>query len=128
MSSDEADRLPSLRFLARRALAVDTLGDSSAELWSAFTRGSWKLVDRFDDEGRCYIVALKRNAADDAAVLCEPERLVLERRARGELLESIANDLGVSVSAISRRLQRGMRKLGIATQAELVRLYAGSSA
>jgi len=127
MSSDENDR-PSLRFLARRALAVDTLGDSSAELWSAFTRGSWKLVDRFDDEGRCYIVALRRNAADDAAALCEPERLVLERRARGELLETIANDAGVTVSAISRRLQRGMRKLGIGTQAELVRLFAASSA
>ena len=51
--SEETDTLPSLRFLARRALAVDTLDDASAELWFAFTRGSWKLVDRFDDDGRC---------------------------------------------------------------------------
>ena len=114
----------SLRFLAQRALAADTLEETSAELWAAFIDGSFKLVDRFEDDGRCYLVALRCDRRDRSDALCERERIVLERRARGELLESIAVDLGVSVSAVSRRLQRGMRKLGIATQAELLRIWA----
>lgn len=110
-----------LRFLAQRALSADTPSEASVELWQAFVDGAYQLVDRFDEEGRCYLVALRCRGRRRA--LRERERVVLERRAQGKRLESIAAELGVSVSAVSRRLHGGMRKLGIVSQAELLRLW-----
>jgi DNA-binding NarL/FixJ family response regulator len=51
------------------------------------------------------------------------ERLLLERRARGEALKVIAADLGISVSCASRRLTRALRRLGLRSHTDLARLF-----
>jgi DNA-binding NarL/FixJ family response regulator len=113
-----------LRFLAARVLDAHTEPDA-ARHWHAFVAGQWRVVDHFDDGGRRYVIARR---VVDAGVLHSSERELLERRARGESLKRIAGDLGLSVSAVSRRLSRSMKKLGIRSHSELPRLFSSSDA
>jgi DNA-binding NarL/FixJ family response regulator len=110
-----------LRFFAQRVLSADTAGDAE-QYWRAFAAGGWRVVDHFDADGRRYVIA--RRGAGLGRELEHHERALLERRARGDSLKEIAADLGLSISAVSRRLNRVMTQLGIRSHAELPRLFS----
>lgn len=121
VASDE--RSESIRELARWVLREET-GANVENLWTEFLDGEWSPVDHFDDDGRRYLIARPRR--DRGPLLTLRERQVLARRARGEMLESIALDCGISISNVSRTLAAGMKKLGIASHIDLVRLLGAS--
>ena len=99
--------------------------NSALDLWQGLVAGRWSLVDRFDSDGRRFVVA-RRNDPDvpDPRALTRRERQVLAYAAMGQPLKLIAYALGLSVSTIALYRGRAMRKLGLTSTAEVVRMFA----
>jgi DNA-binding NarL/FixJ family response regulator len=116
--------MQSLRFFAERVLEANGELDADRH-WRAFVGGGWRVIDQFDSGGRRYVIA-RRSVSP--TVLEPAEHELLTRRARGDGLKQIANDLGLSVSAVSRRVSSAMRKLGLRSHAELPAVFGGSDA
>ncbi|MFW6050713.1 MAG: helix-turn-helix transcriptional regulator [Myxococcota bacterium] len=91
------------------------------ELWQGLVTGRWSLVDRFESDGRRYLVA-RLNAPE----LCDPRRLtprerqVVREAALGRSNKLIAYSLGLGASTVRTHLARAMRKLGIRHRQELL--------
>lgn len=99
--------------------------DDAVETWQALVSGRWSLVDHFDSDGRRLLVARRNDPHTERPALLTPrERQVVVYRALGHPLKLIAYELGLAVSTVSANLARGMKKLGIASDAELVELLA----
>ena len=114
--------------LRASALAVDSASSVAAEHatahWSALIEGRWSLVDQFENGGRRFLIAHRGGKPGRAAGLTAREHAVLAYRARGCSLKLIAAELGRTVSAVARDIERGMSKLGLRGQAELAQLFA----
>jgi DNA-binding CsgD family transcriptional regulator len=117
--------------LRRAARAIDRArskarnDDSEAlELWRGLVAGRWSLVDRFDTDGRRFVVA-RRNDPEigDPRELTLRERQVIAYSAMGHPLKLVAYELGLSTSTIWEHRESAMRKLGVRSNAELARLF-----
>jgi DNA-binding CsgD family transcriptional regulator len=99
--------------------------DEALDLWLGLVSGRWSLVDRFDTDGRRFLVACRNDPqVNDPRALTLRERQVLAYSAMGHPLKLIAYSLGLSVSTVSARRTQAMRKLGLRTQADVVGLFA----
>jgi DNA-binding CsgD family transcriptional regulator len=124
---------PSARDSLRRAAkAIDRARskgrsneDEALDLWQGLVAGRWSLVEQFDSDGRRFMVA-RRNAPQvtDPRALGLRERQVLAYVAMGQPAKLIAYSLGVSPSSVSTARRTAMRKLGLKTTADVVRLFA----
>lgn len=97
--------------------------DTALDLWQVLHSARWTLVDRFEENGRRYLVA-RRNVPDVRAPqrLSERERQVLAYAAMGQGNKEIAYELGLSVPSVATYLARAMGKLGVETRVELIAL------
>jgi DNA-binding CsgD family transcriptional regulator len=119
----------SLDAIRRAAIQVDLArgrlrkGETceALRLWEGVVRGRWSIVDRFDSDGRRFILALP-NAPHlrDPRGLTEREYQVATHVGSGESSKLIAHRLGVSRSRVSELLHGAMRKLGVQTTGQLV--------
>jgi DNA-binding CsgD family transcriptional regulator len=118
--------LDQLRCAARALVDVDSDPTPAAEAtalqaWKALFAERWTLVDRFEENGRRYLVARKNAVAlEDAPALSPRERQVAAFAALGHSNKYIAYELGIGVSAVAMRLKSAMKKLGITHRAELI--------
>jgi DNA-binding CsgD family transcriptional regulator len=87
--------------------------DAALEAWRGLVAGRWSLVDRFESDGRRYVVA-HRNEPVPAKVLALTlrERQVVAHRVVGHASKVIAYALGISAAAVSAALRSAMLKLG----------------
>jgi DNA-binding NarL/FixJ family response regulator len=92
-------------------------------MWRAMVAGRWSIVDRFDRDGRRFLIA-HQNEPEAAAprALTRRERQVVSYAAMGHSNKLIAYELGLSVGAVSAYLNVGMRKLGLDSRVDLARL------
>lgn len=99
--------------------------DESLSIWQGLVEGRWSLVDRFESDGRRFVVA-HQNAIDvrDPRGLTPTELLVAELLGKGRSVKEIAYQLGVTPSAITNAAQRARKKLGLSSTPELVELFA----
>ena len=99
--------------------------EAATEGWQALVSGQWSLVDRFERGGRRYLVA-HRNAPEfaDLRALTARECAVVHLAALGKSNKLIAYELGVSESGVSSHLHAAMRKLGMTSRSDLIRLAA----
>jgi DNA-binding CsgD family transcriptional regulator len=103
--------------------------DSAVALWKALVDGRWSLVDRFDTDGRRFLVAQRNEIpTPKRRGLRQREAAVLALRAQGHSLKLIGYELGVGQSIVARDLALGMKRLGLESIADLVRLYARPAA
>jgi DNA-binding CsgD family transcriptional regulator len=118
--------------LRQAALSIDrargrlrkTNPDEALSTWHALTAGRWTLLDRFDQDGRRYLVAHRNDPhAPDARALTLRERQVLEYAALGHSNKLISYEMGLHQSSVSRHLRDAGIKLRAATRVELVRRY-----
>jgi DNA-binding CsgD family transcriptional regulator len=118
--------------LRRAARAIDRArsrarsnDEEALELWEGLVSGRWSLIDRFDTDGRRYLVA-RKNAPDvpDPRALTLRERHVLAYAAMGHPLKLIAYSLGLSLSTVSVNRRTAMRKLGLQHHADIFALFA----
>jgi DNA-binding CsgD family transcriptional regulator len=109
-----------LRLRARDEGAPLNTEDATA-VWHALLDGRLAITDRFDREGRRFVV-VRATSADDRDALTERERRVLAAVAHGQANKQIALELGVSESTVSAALREAARKLGVRSRVELARI------
>lgn len=108
-----------------RARSVRTDPERALSIWKGLVAGRWSLVDRFDSDGRRYVIARRNDPeVDGPTALTARERQVLAYAAQGHSNDHIAYALGLSPSTISTHLSRAMRRLGIRQIADLAALFA----
>lgn len=105
--------------LQREVLRVRQTDD----LWPALIAGEWVLVDRFESSGRRVVVAHRTDAlAQPLQALTRQEALALQLALCGMANKVVALELGVSESTVSRLVERGLRRLDLASLAEAAEL------
>lgn len=108
---------------ARTKLRSREPGDA-IELFEGLIDGQFTVVDRFDNDGRRFLVAFE-NPPEIAVVraLTAREREILYRAIEGEPLKRIAHDLGITPGAASAYLVAARKKTGLRTREEMVRWF-----
>jgi DNA-binding CsgD family transcriptional regulator len=102
-------------------------GRSDAEealsLWRGLVDGTWSLVERFESDGRRYLIA-RRNEPGvlDPRALTLREKQVVSFAALGHSNKLIAYELGVQKSVVTLHLTAAMQKLGVRDRLSLTRL------
>jgi DNA-binding CsgD family transcriptional regulator len=118
--------LERLRRAARALVSADDAPGGEAETsvlqaWKALFAERWTLVDRFEADGRRFLVACRNDLAlEDVPALTARERQVAAFAALGHSNTYIAYELGIATSAVAMRLKSAMMKLGIKHRAELI--------
>jgi DNA-binding NarL/FixJ family response regulator len=94
--------------------------DALLHAWRALVSGRWSLIDRFDSDGRRFLVA-RRNDPDVCAPpsLSPRERQVLAYAALGHSNKHIAYTLGLAPSTVSSHLCAAMKRLGVRRPSEI---------
>jgi DNA-binding CsgD family transcriptional regulator len=112
---------------ARRRRPADPA--EALALWRALVAGRWSIVERFDTDGRRYLVARPNDpAAAGPELLTERERQVLAFAAMGHSNKLVSYELGLDESTVSEHLRAAARKLGFRSRVALVRAAASASA
>lgn len=89
--------------------------------WKALVAGKWSLVDRFESDGRRYVVARENEPrAPGPDALSEREKQVLGYARLGHHNKLIAYELGIAQSTVRVLMSRAMMKLGVQTREELL--------
>ncbi|MFT3924465.1 MAG: LuxR C-terminal-related transcriptional regulator [Myxococcales bacterium] len=114
----EPEAIELLREAVRRS--ADDRGEAVPGGTDALLSGRWSLVDRFDTDGRRYVVAYRNPAGlVDPRGLTPQERDVAALAALGNLNKEIAGDLGVSMSSVATALASVLTKFGLNSRSEL---------
>jgi len=99
--------------------------DAALDAWEGLVDGRWSLVDRFDSDGKRYVVALRNDSKHrDPRGLSLRERQVCEYIGMGRSSKHIAYTLGLSLSLINNCSLRAQRKLGLRSRAELAAFFS----
>lgn len=97
--------------------------DDALQMWQGLVEGRWSLVDHIDSDGRRYYVAVANPAAGvSARALTPAEQQVVAMAVSGEPNKVIAYALGLTTSTVGVRLSMAMRKLGVSTRTDLIRV------
>jgi DNA-binding CsgD family transcriptional regulator len=98
--------------------------DAAVDAWTALVSGRWSVVERFEADGRRFLVARRNqpNALDTTA-LSGLESHALLLRAQGLPYKAVAYELGLSTPRVHRLVQAARSKLGVRDDVELVRLF-----
>ena len=105
----------------------------SLELWQGLAAGRWSLIDRIDTDGRRYYVAVANPSEGVPARSLTPlERQIVAMAISGEPNKVIGYALGFAASTVAGKLSEAMRKLGVPSRIDLIRvgkrLLAGEEA
>jgi DNA-binding NarL/FixJ family response regulator len=99
--------------------------ERSLERWPGLVDGRWSLVDRFESDGKRFVVAVKNDPEHpDPRGLTLRERQVSEFVGLGRSTKEIAYTLGLAVSTVTASASAAMRKLGFRSRAELAGFFA----
>jgi DNA-binding CsgD family transcriptional regulator len=97
--------------------------ENALRIWRGLVDGTWSLIDRFDADGRHFMVARRNEPhALDPRRLAKREWQVSILCATGASNKQIAYELGVSSSTVSTLLSRAMRKLGCQNRVQLAEI------
>lgn len=99
--------------------------DHALALWEGLVAGRWSLVDRFDGDGKRFVVA-RPNAPDfgHPRGLTPRERLVAEYLGTGRSVKEISYLLGIGAPAVSNAIARAATRLGLRGRVELALFFA----
>ncbi len=108
-----------------RTASVRAEPERALELWDELVAGRWSLIDRFDSDGRRYLVA-HRNDAHVARLmsLTSREREIVPSALEGRPNKVIAQELSISESTVSEHLSIALAKLNQRSLAALIQAMA----
>ncbi len=107
---------------ARGALRRSDPGEA-LRIWQGLVAGRWSLIEHFDHDGRRFLVARPNEPdAPDPRALTTRERQVLGYAALGHPLKLVAYALGLSTSTVSGHLKTALRKLGLRSRSDAIRV------
>jgi DNA-binding CsgD family transcriptional regulator len=128
-SARDADVRAALREAAlrmERARSHQTADRSGEALgfWRALVEGRWSLVERFESDGRRFLLAHRNDPGHRASrALTELESKIVALLAIGHSQKMCAYELGRAESTVSKLAACAMRKLGVVSRAELVEVH-----
>lgn len=95
------------------------------EVWTSLVDGRWSILENVERDGKRLLLA-RKNAPTVARLrrLSERERAVTTYAAYGHAYKLIAYELGLPLSTVAATLDTSLRKLGISSREELVRMFA----
>jgi DNA-binding CsgD family transcriptional regulator len=97
--------------------------DAALNLWRGLLDGRWSLIDRFDSDGRRFIVAHRNNVETRGLrALTSRERQVVSYVALGHSNKLVAYEVGLSLGSVSTHLHSALGKLGASSRVELIQL------
>jgi DNA-binding CsgD family transcriptional regulator len=92
--------------------------------WRGLASGKWSLVDKFESDGKRFIVAKANNArVPHIADLSDREMQVLAHAALGHHAKLIAYELGIAASTVRVLMMRAARKLNTRTSRAAVQRF-----
>src|SRR5690606_23074216 len=101
--------------------------DEALQAWRGLVAGHWSLVDRFDRDGRRYLVARRNEpSVSPHRGLSLRERQIAAYAALGHNQKRIAYTLGLAPSTVSAHLRASMQRPGIHDVAGLAEIFAGA--
>jgi len=102
--------------------------DEDEQPRDALLAGRWSLVDRFDSDGRRFVVAYRNPPGVlDPRRLSVRERDIASRIARGMSQTAVAAELGVSASTVASVASAIVKKLGLCSTRELPLFWRDTS-
>lgn len=134
----KAEHLGTRAEASRKALrdAVVAYGEAKGALrrdpsrpgWNVLVDGEWSLLDRFERDGKRFIVA-QENAPKvrGPAPLTDRERQIAAYVAMGQENKLIAYTLGISHATVRVLVARATAKLGVKSRAELARSFLAAA-
>jgi len=109
-----------VRARARAPLPADEGPGAPGSAWQAVIAGRWSLVDRFDSDGRRFVVAYRNPPGVlDPRRLTAREEGVTTLAAVGRSNKEIGADLGISEADAAALLTTALAKLGLASRTAL---------
>lgn len=95
------------------------------DLWQGLVEGRWSVVHHYDSDGRRYHLAMANPplAVFDRALI-EIEAEVAAMVIAGESNKVIAYSLGIAESTVANHITHALKKLGVRSRIELIRLAA----
>lgn len=122
---DRVVALDAARGRAAKTTSREATTDELLEIWRGLVDGAWSLVDRFDTDGKRFVV-VKKNDPDVAVPLplSPREKQIVFLAAQGYPSSNIAYALGLAPATVSEHLARALPKLGLAAVGDLVELFA----
>jgi DNA-binding CsgD family transcriptional regulator len=103
--------------------------DSAIASWKGLVSARWTLVDRFDADGRRFLVAAENRAVVPVnRKLSSREQEILAYAAIGRDNKEIAYELGLSQSTVRVLMARAAKKLGARTRVEALAKLAETEA
>jgi DNA-binding NarL/FixJ family response regulator len=116
-----------LRIEQARTLAGRSEPDIALDNWEALVEGRWSLVDRFDSDGKRYVIAVINDQAHpDPRGLTSRERQVAELVGLARSTKQISYSLGITNSAVTNSTSRIQEKLSLTSQVELASFFSPS--
>jgi DNA-binding CsgD family transcriptional regulator len=111
-----------------RTKAVRADAEEALALWPGLVSGRWSLVDRFEHDGRRYIVARRNEPAPMGPLaLSVRERQVFGHLVQGDSVKQTAYSLGLAPSTVSSVAQTLRLKLRVRSLAQLAMITASSA-
>jgi DNA-binding NarL/FixJ family response regulator len=115
----ESNALESLRQAAKQHAAAARWDDTKAEssAWDAVISGRWSLVDRFDSDGKRFVLAYRNpSGVLDPRRLTPGEEACAQLAALGRSNKEIGSELGVNESTASTQVASALKKLGLGSR------------
>jgi DNA-binding NarL/FixJ family response regulator len=131
--ASERDALQALRLAVRNREKARTKrrrsdADEPLRLWKAMVSGRWSLLDRFESDGRRFVVAMENeNVPSDPRALTPREEQAAQLAGCGASNGRIAYALGVTAECVSAHLHAALRKLRCASRRDLIRMMSQSN-
>jgi len=110
---------------SERAKLRSATPEERLEIWTSLVDGRWSIVENVERDGKRLLLACRNDpAVARLRTLTKRERDVTTYAAYGHSYKLIAYELGIPLSTVAATLEAGLRKLGIASREELVRMFA----
>lgn len=111
------------RARARAARSGGDEADKTLSLWTGLVDGRWSVVDRFESDGRRYLVAYRNDCSlPDPRALNPREAQVCRLLAYGNANKHIAYELGLSTSTVATYISSSRQKLRASSRVELIQI------
>ncbi|MFO0740208.1 MAG: helix-turn-helix transcriptional regulator [Labilithrix sp.] len=127
-TKEEAVRAPLIDAVRRLegAKLRRATSEERVEIWTALVEGRWSILERVDADGKRMLLAHRNDPRVSPVRLLSPhEQAIATYAALGHSFKYIAYELGVPLATVAVRLKSALRKLGLCSRGELIRLLAG---
>ncbi|RLB53373.1 MAG: hypothetical protein DRJ42_12185 [Deltaproteobacteria bacterium] len=106
-----------------RSKSVRHHDEEALSMWQALVGGRWSLIDRYDTDGRRHYLAIRNlPAAVLTRALSAGEARIVALAVAGESDKAIGYHLGLKPSSVATGLSEAMRRLGVKSRIELIRV------